>query len=105
MLLRVFVGEADKIGHTPLYEAIVRQARDAGLEGATVWRGVLSYGHSSHLHTRKILELSADMPMVIEIVEDADKLQEFMEKLQHLFTQSGSKGLATLEQVQAVRLG
>ena len=101
-LLRVFIGEADKISHTPLYEAIVRAARSAGLAGATVWRGVLSYGHSSHIHTTKILEFSTDLPMVVEIVDEADKIERFLPELQTLFEQANSDGLVTLEQVRSI---
>ena len=68
-LLRIFVGESDRHGHHPLYEAIVLSAREAGLAGATVLRGPMGYGHSSRLHTAKILRLSFDLPIVVEIVD------------------------------------
>ena len=69
VLLRIFIGEDDKAGHRPLYEAIVLKAREMGLAGATVLRGPMGFGHSSHLHTTKILRLSQDLPLVIEIVD------------------------------------
>ena len=69
VLLRIFIGEDDKAGHRPLYEAIVLKAREMALAGATVLRGPMGFGHSSHLHTTKILRLSQDLPLVIEIVD------------------------------------
>ena len=68
-LLRVFVGESDKINHVPLYEVIVREARAAGLAGATAWRGLLAYGPTSRIKTTKLLDLSSDMPIIIEIAD------------------------------------
>ena len=70
VLLRVFIGESDKLGHLPLFEAIVKSARDAGLAGATVLKGVLGYGATARIRTAKILDLSADLSMVIEIVDE-----------------------------------
>ena len=75
MLLRIFLGESDKAGRRPLYEEIVLKAREAHLAGATVLRGPMGFGHSSRLHTAKILRLSEDLPFVIEIVDDEDKDQ------------------------------
>ena len=77
VLLRVFVGESDKLGHTPLYEAIVKEARDQGLAGATVFKAVLGYGATEHIRTAKLLDLSADLPMVIEMVDKAEKAEAF----------------------------
>ena len=74
VLLRIFIGEDDKFGHRPLYEAIVLKAREMQLAGATVLRGRMGFGHSSHLHTTKILRLSQDLPLVIEIVDIEDKI-------------------------------
>ena len=101
--LRIYICEDDKAGHTPLYEAIVHQAYHSGLAGATVWRGVMSYGHSHHIHTRKILELSAALPMMIEIVDDDSKISVFLTTLAQLFQQAGCDGLVTREAVQAIR--
>ena len=77
-LLRIFIGEDDKHGHVPLYEAIVLKAREMHLAGATVLRGPMGFGHSSRLHTAKILRLSEDLPMVIEIVDAEDKINAFV---------------------------
>jgi hypothetical protein len=77
-LLRVFIGENDRWEHRPLYEAIVLKARAAGLAGATVLRGPMGFGKSSVLHTTKILRLSIDLPFVIEIVDEPDKIDRFL---------------------------
>ena len=98
-LLRIFVGESDKVGHRPLYEAIVLKAREAGLAGATVLRGVMGFGKNSVLHTAKILRLSEDLPMVIEIVDSLEKVEAFLPALDGMITD----GLVTLEQVLVVR--
>jgi uncharacterized protein len=80
-LLRIFIGESDKSGHTPLYEAIVRAARERGLAGATVLRGIEGFGASSRLHTARFLRLSEDLPLVIEIVDTAEKIDAFIEEI------------------------
>lgn len=102
-LLRMFLGESDKAGHAPLHEAIVHEARRAGLAGATVWRGVLGYGATSRIRTAKILDLSTDLPVVIEIVDDEAKIDRFLPLLHELFEQAGSGGLITMEKVQIIR--
>ena len=76
-LLRIFIGENERFEHGPLFEAIVAKAREAGLAGATVLRGPLGYGHLSHLHTEKILRLSDDLPVVIELVDSPEKIEQF----------------------------
>jgi uncharacterized protein len=101
-LLRVFIGEADKIHHMPLYEVIVREAKNAGLAGATAWRGVTGYGPTSRIRTAKILDLSADMPIVIEITDDEPKIAAFLPALDRLFTESKCGGMITLEKVQII---
>jgi PII-like signaling protein len=98
-LLRIFVGESDKHGHHPLYEAIVLKAREQGLAGATVLRGVMGFGKHSILHTAKILRLSEDMPMVIEIVDSREKIDSFLPVLDEMITD----GLVTLEKVQVIQ--
>src|SRR5205085_10274321 len=80
-LLRVFVGESDRHGHRPLYEVIVLKAREAGLAGATVLRGVMGFGRHSLIHTTKILRLSEDLPMVVEIVDSREKIEGFLPAL------------------------
>ena len=97
-LLRIFVGESDKVGHRPLYEVIVLKAREAGLAGATVLRGVMGYGKNSVLHTAKILRLSEDLPMVVEIVDSLEKVEAFLPQLDGMITD----GLVTLEKVRVL---
>lgn len=97
-LLRIFVGESDKHGHGPLYEAIVLKARESGLAGATVTRGVMGFGKNSVLHTAKILRLSEDLPMVIEIVDSLEKVESFLPELDAMITD----GLVTLERVKVI---
>jgi PII-like signaling protein len=102
MLLRIFIGENDRHQHRPLYEAIVLAARERGLAGATVIRGPMGYGASSRLHTAKILRLSEDLPLVIEIVDTEAKIKAFLSVLDTMMTTSG---LVTLEKVQVIRYG
>jgi len=98
-LLRIFIGESDRWQGKPLYEAIVLAARERGLAGATVLRGPMGFGANSHIHTAKILRLSEDLPMVIEIVDLASKIQEFLPVLDEMV----GEGLITLETVHVVR--
>lgn len=98
-LLRVFVGESDKIGHRPLYEEIVLKAREAGLAGATVLRGVMGFGKNSILHTAKILRLSEDLPMVVEIVDSLEKVEAFVPALDEMI----KDGLVTIEKVRVIQ--
>lgn len=102
-LLRIFIGESDKINHQPLHEVIVREAKAFGLAGATAWRGIMAYGASSRIKTAKILDLSSDMPIIIEIVDEESKIAAFQPTIDRLFETSGSGGLVTLEKVQIVR--
>ena len=102
VLLRVFVGESDKLGHLPLYEAIVKQARDADLAGATVLKGVLGFGATARIRTQKILDLSSDLSLVIEIVDEEHKISTFQNVLSDLFEQAGCGGLVTLENVRVI---
>ena len=101
VLLRIFLGENDRHQHRPLYEAIVLKAREMHLAGATVLRGPMSYGHSSRLHTAKILRLSEDLPVVVEIVESEEKINEFLPVLDGMM----GSGLVTLEKVQVLQYG
>jgi uncharacterized protein len=100
-LLRLFVGERDRHGHQPLYEAIVTKAREQGLAGATVLRGLLGYGASSVLHTAKLVEISDDLPMVVEIVDTEEKIEKFLPVLDDLM----ASGLVTLEKVRVLQYG
>ena len=97
-LLRIFIGESDKVGHRSLYEVIVLKAREAGLAGATVLRGVMGFGKNSVLHTAKILRLSEDLPMVVEVVDSQEKIEAFLPTLDGLI----ADGLVTLERVRVV---
>ena len=101
LLLRIFIGEDDKFKGSPLYEAIVTKAREMHLAGATVLRGPMGFGASSRLHTTKILRLSEDLPLVIEIVDSEDKIDAFLPVLDGMM----SSGLITLEKVQVLQYG
>jgi uncharacterized protein len=101
MLLRIFIGEDDKYHGRPLYEAIVLKARELQLAGATILRGPMGFGHSSRLHTAKILRLSEDLPIVIEIVDSEEKIDAFLPQLEGMM----SSGLVTLEKVQVLQYG
>jgi uncharacterized protein len=98
LLLRVFVGDSDRFAGEPLYEAIVRRAREAGLAGATVLRGVEGFGAHSRIHTARILRLSQDLPIVVEIVDRADRIEAFLPELDEMV----GEGMATLEKVRVL---
>jgi PII-like signaling protein len=102
MLLRIFIGESDRHQGRPLYEAIVLAARERGLAGATVLRGPMGYGASSRLHTAKILRLSEDLPLVIEMVDSEAGINAFLPVLE---TMMSASGLVTLQKVQVIRYG
>jgi len=101
-LLRIFLGEIDKIGHTPLYEAIVKAARSEGIAGATVLRGILSFGASTRLHTARLIDISEDLPIVIEIVDKEEKIDAFIVTVNRLFEKCGRGGLITTEKVNVI---
>jgi uncharacterized protein len=101
VLLRIFIGEDDRSDGSPLYEAIVLKAREMHLAGATVLRGPMGFGASSRLHTAKILRLSEDLPLVIEIVDSEEKINDFLPALDGMMT----SGLITLEKVQVLHYG
>ncbi len=94
-LLKIYIGESDKKDGMPLYEWIVKKAREHGLAGATVTRGILGFGAHSRIHTTKILRLSEDMPMVIEIVDTLKKIENFMPLIDHTIVE----GLAIIEEI------
>lgn len=98
VLLRIYIGESDRWHHQALYEALVLKAREMHLAGATVLRGPMGFGKSSLLHTAKILRLSMDLPVVIEIVDSEEKIQSFLPVLQEMM----KAGLVTMEKVQAI---
>jgi PII-like signaling protein len=95
-LLRIFLGESDKHEGRPLYEWLVLKARERGLAGATVWRGIQGFGAHSRMHTAKILRLSEDLPIVVEIVDTREKIEAFMPIIDEVI----DEGLATLERVE-----
>ena len=99
VLLRIFIGESDRHRRQPLYEAIVRKAREMQMAGATVLRGPMGFGKSSHLHTAKILRLSMDLPIVIEIVDSEEKVNAFLPVLAGMM----GGGLVTLERAKVIR--
>jgi PII-like signaling protein len=101
VLLRIFIGEDDRDDGHPLYESIVLKAREMHLAGATVLRGGMGFGHSSRLHTAKILRLSEDLPIVIELVDSEDKINAFLPVLETIM----SSGLVTLEKVEVLQYG
>ena len=95
-ILRIYIGESDRWHHQPLHEAIVCKAREAGLAGATVFRGAMGFGASSRMHTAKILRLSMDLPVLIEIVETPEKIAAFLPALDEMVTE----GLITIEEIR-----
>ena len=101
ILLRIFFGEDDKSGHLPLHEAIVLKAREMHLAGATVLRGHIGFGHSAHIHTTKILRLSGDLPVIVEIVDSQSKIDAFLPVLDTMM----KSGLVTIERVQVLQYG
>jgi len=102
-LLRVFIGESDKIGQHPLYETVVFEAKKQGLSGATVTRGIMGFGANSKVHTTKLFEISSDLPLVIEIVDTEEKIRAFTKTVEQLFEQAKSGGLITLEKAEVIR--
>jgi len=102
-LLRIFIGESDKVLHKPLYEVIVREAKASGLAGATAWRGIMAYGAASRIKTSKILDLSSGMPVIVEITDEEAKINAFLPKLDHLFEEANAGGLVTMEKVQVIQ--
>lgn len=102
-LLRIFIGEADKVRHTALHEVIVKAARAEHLAGATVWRGILGYGPTSKVRAAKVLDLSSDLPVIVEIVDDETKIEAFLPKLHEIFEEAQSGGLITVEKVRIIK--
>ena len=102
-LLRIFVGESDRCHGRPLYEAIMLKARELGLAGATVWRGIAGYGAASRVHTAKLLRLSEDLPVIIEIVDSEEKLMAVLAELDALMEAAGGGGLMTLEKAEIIK--
>lgn len=97
-LLRIFIGESDRYEGMPLYQAIVRRARESGLAGATVIRGIEGFGASSRIHTARVLRLSEDLPIVVEIVDQAEKIEAILPELDRMVT----NGMITLEKAHII---
>jgi uncharacterized protein len=102
-LLRIFIGESDRYEGRPLYEALVHKARALGLAGATVWRGIEGYGAASRIHTAKILRLSEDLPVIIEIVDTEEQIRAAMPELDAMLESAGGGGLVTLEKAEIIK--
>jgi len=103
-LLRIFLGERDHFEHKPLYDVIVRKAKELGLAGATVLRGVEGFGAASRtIHTAKILELSQDLPIIVEIVDTEEKIKQFVPVVDELFEKVGCGGMVTIEKAEVIK--
>lgn len=102
-LLRIFIGETDKHGQVNLYEKIVVEARKKGLAGATVYRGIMGFGGNSIIHTAKILRLSEDLPLVIEIVDTEEKINNFIPIVDKIFEEADAGGLITMEAAEIIK--
>ncbi len=98
-LLRAYLGESDKVRHRPMYEILVQEAKSAGLAGATVTRGIMAYGASAKLRTAHVLDLSTDLPVVVEVIDRADRVEAFLETVHRLFDEAGSGGIVTVDDV------
>lgn len=101
-LLRIFTGESDRIGHHPLYESILVAAREKGMAGGTVLKGIMSYGASSRIHLARLIDLSEDLPVIIEIVDQAEKIDTFIPVVNDLFEKCGKGGLITVEKLDVL---
>ena len=101
-LLRIFVGESDKIGNVNVYEKIVTIAREDKLAGATVYRGIMGFGKNSIIHTSKIFALSDDLPLVIEIIDSENKIDSFIPKVKNIFEKANNGGLITIEKTEII---
>ncbi|NLT52632.1 MAG: DUF190 domain-containing protein [Ignavibacteria bacterium] len=102
-LLRIFVGETDKIGSIPVYEKIVFLAKEKNLAGATVYKGVMGFGRNSRIHSAKLLTISEDLPLVVEIVDTEEKITSFIPLVNEVFDKSDSNGLFTVEKAEIIR--
>lgn len=102
-ILKIYIGESDKINGRVLFEEIVFEARNAGLAGATVYKGIMSFGASHSIHTMKIFALSSDLPVVVEIVDNIEKLDKFVEKVNQIMENSQRGGLVTFQELDVVR--
>lgn len=102
ILLRVFIGESDRLDHKPVYELIVLNARLQGIAGATVLRGMLGYGASSVIHSAKLIDISENLPVIVEIVDEEAKINSFIPVINDIFERSGKGGLVTMEKISVI---
>ncbi len=102
-LLRIFLGDSDKIGSMPVYERIIRDAREMNIAGATAFKGFMGFGRNSHIHTTKILAISDDLPVVVEIVDSVEKIEEFLPYLEKIFEEADCGGLITIEEATVLK--
>jgi uncharacterized protein len=102
-LIRIFIGETDKIAHINVYEKIVIEARKAGIAGATVFKGIMGFGKNSRIHTAKFLRLSEDLPLIIEIVDVVENVEMFLPILNDIFEEANCGGLITLEKADVIK--
>jgi uncharacterized protein len=102
-LLRIFIGESDRVNGKPVYETIVLKAREAGLAGATVIKGIMGFGANSKIHTSKLLTLSEDLPLIIEIVDTLEKIENFIPTINNIFETANNGGLVTIEKAQIIK--
>jgi len=104
VLLRIFLGESDIHNSVPLYERIIVEARKNGIAGATAYKGIMGFGKASLIHTSKILRLSEDLPIIIEIVDSVEKIEKFVTVIKQLFHEAKTDGLMTKEKVETISL-
>ena len=102
-LLRIFIGESDRIKGKPVYEEIVIKAREAGLAGATVSKGIMGFGANSKIHTTKILAMSEDLPLIVEIVDELEKIEKFIPTVNDIFEKANIGGLVTVEKAEIIK--
>ena len=101
-ILKIYIAETDKIGSSPLYEEIVKEARERGIAGATVYRGILSYGASHSIHTMKIFALSNHLPIIVEVVDKDEMIRDFSTRVQELINMTGKGALVTIQPLEVV---
>lgn len=102
LLLRIFVGESDRLDHKSVYELIVMKAKQQGLAGATVVRGILGYGASSVIHSARLIDISENLPVIVEIVDEEEKINSFIPVINDIFERAGKGGLVTMEKLSVI---
>ena len=102
-LLRIFLGDSDKIKGMPVYEKIIRDARKMNLRGATAYKGFMGFGRNSQIHTSKILAISDDLPVVVEIVDTIEKIEKFLPYVEEVFEEADCGGLITIEEATILK--